>query len=233
MNKKKILSLALVVLLIATISFGTLAWFNASAEVVNKFYVASSDGEGTAPDFSISILEKVLGEENYAPEGNEYKDILPGDELSKSIKITNDGLYEQWVRIHVTFSDSETWQKAIAKAAADAEIGFEEFVIAHMISPCDRDALSNTVDVSYNAFGPDTMTFTFYIRNPLESEETFHFMETFTIPGILEQEDMDFGSQGFTLTVKAEAVQVANLDATDAKKAFELVGWNIGSEYGV
>ena len=56
MNKKKIFVLALAVCLLATVSFSTLAWFNASDKVENKFYVADSNGDGT-PDFTVDVFE--------------------------------------------------------------------------------------------------------------------------------------------------------------------------------
>ena len=41
-----------------------------------------------------------------------------------------------------------------------------------------------------------------------------------------------FGTDGFTITVKAEAVQVENLKATKASDAFAEVGWEVGTAYG-
>ena len=59
MSKKKLLSLAVVVIMIAILSFSTLAWFNDSDSVSNKFYVA--DSEDTSPDdiFSVDVYEEV------------------------------------------------------------------------------------------------------------------------------------------------------------------------------
>lgn len=245
MNKKKILSLALVVLLICTISFGTLAWFNATDEVTNTFKVATSDGEGT-PDFSISVLEKEVNEDGqetgeYVDDGNTYSDILPGDCLPKNVNIYNTGTYDQWVRIHVTFSDSAVWQQAIEKArvATNPELDFTTYVVNKMIKSPSTEFCETPVEVSFNKFGPDTMTFTYYYTNPLKGSPSdsntgtfIWFMKNFTIPGVLEQEDMNFGTDGFTLTIKAEAVQVDNLKATNAPDAFKEVVWEVGSEYG-
>lgn len=230
MNKKKILSLALVVLLIATISFGTLAWFNDTAEVKNTFYVATSDEEGT-PDFGITVEEKQLDTGDFEPEGNEYKDILPGDVLPKHVNVANTGHYEQWVRVHVTFSDSAVWQKAIAEAAAEAGMDFKNYVIYKMIKSPSTELCETPIVVSYNVFGEDTMTFTYYYGEPLKENSFIYFMKEFSIPGALEQDDMKFGDDGFTLTVKADAVQVKNLEATKASEAFAEVNWPIGAEY--
>ena len=68
MNKKKILALALAVCLLGTISYSTLAWFNASQSVTNKFMVATTGsglGDGTTPStpadkvFSLDLYEVV------------------------------------------------------------------------------------------------------------------------------------------------------------------------------
>ena len=50
MNKKKLLSLALAVIMIAILSFGTLAWFSDSDDVTNNFYIASSDDPSDPDD---------------------------------------------------------------------------------------------------------------------------------------------------------------------------------------
>ena len=55
LSKKKVLVVALVVCLIAILSMGTLAWFNYTDDITNKFMVAT-DSEGT-PDFSLDIWE--------------------------------------------------------------------------------------------------------------------------------------------------------------------------------
>ena len=83
------------------------------------------------------------------------------------------------------------------------------------------------------AFGDGTLTYTFYCKNPLKSGEQIKVLDSIVIPGVLEQEDMNFGTDGFTLTIKAEAVQVDNLNAQDAYEAFiKIVGWEVGTEYG-
>ena len=61
MSKKKLLSLSLVVIMVAILSFGTLAWFNDADSVTNEFYVADSDGDGM-PDFTIDVKEQKVDE---------------------------------------------------------------------------------------------------------------------------------------------------------------------------
>ena len=59
MSKKKVLSLALVVIMIAILSFSTLAWFNDTDSVKNEFHIATSDDASDADDiFSVDLWEK-------------------------------------------------------------------------------------------------------------------------------------------------------------------------------
>ena len=263
MNKKKIFVLALAVCLLATVSFSTLAWFNAADKVENKFYVADSDGDGT-PDFTIDVFEEAVksddedgnpddnkpgkpgdnkpgdnkpgkpddnkpDEDKYTDAGNTYKDILPGDILAKNVFVQNTGDYDQWVRVHVTFSDSAVWQQAIGKAADAEGMKFDEYVTEKLLG--ELQGYTSAV-CSFNAYGEDTMTYTFYLTDILAPEAQVNLMKTVNIPSILVQEDMDFGKDGFTVTIRAQAVQVRNLKAQNAANAFAEVGWEIGNEYG-
>lgn len=230
MNKKKIFVIALAVCLLATVSFSTLAWFNAADRVENKFYVADSDGDGT-PDFTVDVFEEAVKKEDgkYTQTGNIYKDILPGDELAKKVFIKNTGDYEQWVRVHVTFSDSAVWQQAIAKAAEAEGMKFDDYVTEKLLG--GLQGYTQAV-CSFNAYGADTMTYTFYMTKILNAKETVNLMKTVNIPSVLEQEDMNFGKDGFTIEILAEAVQVRNLKAQNAANAFDEVNWEIGAKYG-
>ena len=56
MSKKKILSLSLVVIMIAILSFSSLAWFNDSDSVKNDFHIATSDDPSDPDDiFSVDV----------------------------------------------------------------------------------------------------------------------------------------------------------------------------------
>ena len=62
MNKKKLLSLALAVIMIAILSFGTLAWFSASNTATNKFMVAGSEDADPDDIFSVDVWEDMDGD---------------------------------------------------------------------------------------------------------------------------------------------------------------------------
>ena len=100
MNKRKILSLALAVCLIALFTMGTLAYFTDSAATSNKFMTASYDPSNpdkviTAEElFSIKVYETdANGQKDY--DGLTYEDIAPGDELDKDPTAENTGKYGQ------------------------------------------------------------------------------------------------------------------------------------------
>ena len=59
MNKKKVLSLSIVVIMIAILSFSSLAWFSDADEITNQFMIA--DSESDADDiFSVDIWEMLM-----------------------------------------------------------------------------------------------------------------------------------------------------------------------------
>ncbi len=57
MNKKKIFALAVAVIMIAILSFGTLAWFSDGDSVTNRFQVAGGDDADKI--FSVDVMEAV------------------------------------------------------------------------------------------------------------------------------------------------------------------------------
>lgn len=252
-NKKKVFVAAVAISLIAILSFGTLAWFNASDTITNEFYVADSNEDGK-PDFSIDVYEQEV-DENGDPvfdedgnpvyvgsdgtgdskEGNTYKDILPGSELPKTVYVENTGDYDQWVRVNITISDSAVWQQAIQKAADAEGRGFDNYVLNVLFGGLDLNFYETTYVRSFNIFGEDTMTYTLYYKYHLTAGEVIQVMDSVNIPGILTQEDMNFGTgedAGFTVSIMSEAVQVENLKADCASAAFAEVGWEVGTNYG-
>ena len=113
MNKKKLLSLALVLVLIATLSFGSLAWFSDTDEVTNKFMVADS---ASNPDdiFSVDVWEYVDGDKiTEDQDGHTYEDILPGGRYHKEPYVENTGSYDQYVRVKVTVTNADAWIAAL------------------------------------------------------------------------------------------------------------------------
>ena len=126
-TKKKVFVMALTICLIATLSMGSLAWFNASDKVTNKFMIASSDGTGSAESiFSVDVWEVVDtnsdGISGVVGEGKGdgsttavYDAILPGSTYVKAPHVENTGAYDQFIRVVVTISDAAAWLNAVGE----------------------------------------------------------------------------------------------------------------------
>lgn len=220
MNKKKLLSLALVLVLLATLSFGSLAWFSDSESVENKFYVASSEDEDPDDIFSVDVYEDVDTDGDGTPErvdegGAEFKDILPGEHIDKAPYVQNTGRYDQWVRLTITFSGKDEWYAVFnSDDVADSPLALLELAD-------DFDA--NWVGGSYTELA-DGYEYVYYSKNVVTPGTTLATFTGVNIPTELTQQDMA-GIYMLTLNVKAEAVQTENLgDGVDTTaEAFTVV----------
>ncbi|MBO5358206.1 MAG: hypothetical protein J6A78_02690 [Clostridia bacterium] len=221
-NKKKVFVSALAVSLIAILSFGTLAWFTDSDSVKNDFMITDSD-QTTTPDdvFSIDIYEtkvdedgNVVNDANGNPEttdaGNTYKNIAPGDVLTKDPTVKNTGNYDQWVRVKVTLSNAENWLALFRKY----NLTFND-----VFTNIDSDAWIGVED--YTITG-GAMTFTYYLKDKLAPDMEVTLFEAVKIPGVFDQTDMN-AIKEFSLSFVAEAVQVENTK-DNAYDAFIFVG---------
>ena len=222
MSKKKLFSLALVVVMIAILSFSTLAWFNDQDEVKNEFYIASSDDDTADEIFSVDVWETGDNEDD----GLIYKDILPGDVLSKEVFVENTGYYDQYIRVTVTVSDAAAWQAALKTNGKTPKL--EQIVDGY-------DPNANVwVDTSSEIVN-DTIVYTLYYRNILLGAQDSiydnggvhsNIVTVFTavkIPTGMDQEQAAAFKTNFNITVKAEAVQTENLeiDRTQGEGALE------------
>lgn len=112
--KKKVLAVSLVISIIAILSMGTLAWFNDTDEVTNKFMMATSSDD---PDeiFSVDLWETKTNPDgtpvgtDKTDDGNTYENIAPGAVLTKDPTVENTGSYDQWVRVEVVLNRADVW----------------------------------------------------------------------------------------------------------------------------
>ena len=139
LNKKKVIALALVVCLIATLSMGSLAWFTDTDSVTNDFQIAGSEDQNPDDVFSVDVWEKDDPTSNdNIQDGITYPAILPGDDLYKEVNIENTGAYDQYIRAIVTVSDANIWQQLhgeayvpLNKIATDLNANFETYSIVY------------------------------------------------------------------------------------------------------
>lgn len=219
-NKKKVFVTALAVCLIAILSMGSLAWFSHKDSVYNEFFVA--DSEDNTPDkiFSVDVWEQKddngdgdfddIGDVERTDATLTYRDILPGDELSKIAHVTNTGHYDQYIRVIVKISDATAWINAVG---LDIDmntvfVGFDETKWDHI----SKDINGET----------DTVTYVLYYTDILESEEDLVLFNAVKVPESLTREQAAAFNGGFAIDVKAQAVQTENV-GDNAYEAFATV----------
>ena len=232
MSKKKLFTLALVVIMIAILSFSTLAWFNDTDEVTNKFQIATSDDDTPDEIFSVDVWENTPDKDKNQ-EDYEYKDILPGDVLKKEVYVENTGYYDQYVRVTVTVSDATAWMAVLKTNGGVPKL-------EQIVNGWDRNANIWVDNSSEYVADDDTLVYTMYYNNILlgdqesiydnggvHKEEVMVFSEV-KIPASMTVEQAAAFKTNFQITVKAEAVQTENLgvDRTageGAEEAFAVV----------
>lgn len=236
MSKKKLFYLAIVVVMIAILSFSTLAWFYAEDKVTNKFEISDSltkfdvdvwevvpgDTEGTTKD----VGKGTKGE----TDGAAFKDVIPGVEYQKTVHVTNSSgnvLADQYIMAKVTFTNYSAL-KELGATSADYDctgmLTGGKFS-ADGTANCDwwYDAAATVVDNQ-----KDTVTYTFYLKKVLKNGEDVVLFDKVKLPESMDIEDVeDLKNAGFDIKVVAYSVQSANIvDSTNlsaheaAKAAF-------------
>ncbi len=228
MNKKKVFVAALAISLVAIISMGTLAWFNASDTATNNFFVTNSE-DGADAVFSVDVTENVAdpGADPKPVNGYDFKDILPGDKLVKQPFVTNKGSYDQFIRVTVTISDYSAFNAALG----------EEYLIAGLFDGLNwgYEGAQLVLDSHTEDKANDELVFVFYVNEIVSPGESIRLFDKVLIPYQLEQADFAESSlkDGFSIDIFAEAVQTENVgtafedlptaNAANAKAAFEYV----------
>lgn len=224
MSKKKLFSLAVIVIMIAILSFSTLAWFNDADSVTNQFYVADSNNTSADQIFSVDVYEEVDTNNDGIPDakediGLEFKDVVPGDVLPKAPIVENTGKYAQWIRLTITFGSTKAWNTLVD----NAETGLAG-PINLLTKAANFDA--NWKGVSLTTVvenGVEYYVYTYYLQTALQPGQTVPVFTEVNIPTTLEQADFfAIKDEGITLDVKAEAVQLELGNSAEAAfAAFE------------
>ncbi len=221
LNKKKVTALALIMSLIAILSFGTLAWFTDSDSVTNDFFVAGSEDEDPDEIFSVDVWEEGDDEDD----GLDFEDILPGDTLDKVVHVENTGSYDQYIRVKITVSNASLWQE-VYKANL---IPVTEFVNVNKVEAWDD------VYGIHSAQESDNFVYYLYYNTPLTSDDKettvdeagdiIVFTEAY-IATYLTREQAATLPDGFSITVTADAVQTEHVGG-NVYEAFKTVGMEI------
>lgn len=234
MSKKKLVALALVVIMIAIVSFSSLAWFSDSDSVTNDFAIAGGENNNSDEIFSVDVMEVVdldgdgKGEATvgYDQDPNYidtaiYNNITPGDMLLKRPQTKNTGSYEQWVRMKVTFDNANYWVALMQK------YGYNDMTdMLYM-----RDGTTKLTASANWTYAPeqtavenDQVTYVFYYNGKLQPDSTAVLFGYVNIPYQFNQADMaPFTNGDFQMVITGEAIQVKNIEADSAKAAFAVV----------
>ena len=213
MSKKKLLSLSLVAIMIATWSLSSLAWFNDSDSVKNEFHIASS-GDASDPDniFSVDLWENTPdGDKDQ--DGHSYDKILPGSELKKTVTVENTGAYDQYIRVVVSLNKGQAWFDVLGR-------GYD---LSTIFKGHDESKWTRSV----GTLSGDTITYVYYLNEILAPTDTAELFTDVVIPEHLTQEDMAKLGGAFELNIRADAIQTENLgEGVDtAAEAFAAANW--------
>ena len=216
LTKKKVFVVALVVSLIAILSLGSLAWFNASDSVENKFMITDSE---TNPDdvFSVDVYETLV-DENGDPvdpvqktDSNTYDDIAPGDVLTKDTTVENTGKYDQWIRLNVTLTNAENWMSVLKY--------FNITTLETIFQGYDAGIWQSEGNDTPVLNADGSVTFTYYLKDKLTPGETATLFTAVKIPEQITQDEIVYINE-FNLNIVAEALQADNT-GDNCKAAFD------------
>lgn len=222
LTKKKVFVVALAICLVATISMGTLAWFNATDSVTNKFEVLDS-----LTDFDVDVWEKVPDGDDADTEPDEfgrgetgatshvYNDVVPGGEYLKEVYVentSNSPLAGQYIKMEVTFTN---YSVVNAMGTGAGPLDCTTMLLGANFSD-DRDyatadwyyAKDETVYDENN----NTVTYVFYLKNVLGQGESSLLFSKVKIPVTMDINDADnLKADGFQIKAVAYAIQNANI----------------------
>ena len=207
LTKKKIFVTALVVCLVAIISLGSLAWFQATDEVTNRFTVSTEDAN-QRPDFALDLYEHnilangTLGTEEV--ETNTYTHIAPGANLQKDPTVRNAGQYDMWVRIKVTLTDYSAWEAVLGN----------DYDFSAILAGVSADWTLDSTTV-----GTDTLVY--YKNTELVAGAESTLFTGVVVPGAFTVDNIPVE---FNLNLVAEAIQSDNT-GTNPQEAFNNY-WN-------
>ncbi len=221
MSKKRLLSLALIVIMIAILSMSSLAWFTDKDSVKNEFMIADSNDDTADEIFSVDVWENTPDTDKNQDDYT-YKDILPGDVLKKVAVVENTGYYNQYVRVIVTVTGADAWMKIL-----DPNGNGKLPALGEIVTGLDTTAWYE-VDPAQKV--DDSIVYTLYYSSILEGNggddtntHTATVFEAVEIPKTMTQAQAAAFGTSFSITVVAEAVQTENLgiDSTAADAAYQ------------
>ena len=226
--KKKLLSLALAVALVAIGVVGTLAYLtDTSGDMVNTFTVGNIGIE-----LDEAVVEESDGEYKYVAtdsrtkRGQSYENLLPGDKVQKDPTInmlTNS--VDGWVFIEVTMKSSQARVFAKAAGVADTTAITDATVAEAVLGNYDADKW--TLE-SYKTAGEgdaETVTFVLGYNEACSAGDKAVLFTELVVPASLENADME-AIDGMTMTFFARAIQKSGV--ADLAAAYDALYADLG-----
>ena len=209
MNKKKLLSLAMVVIMIAILSFSSLAWFTDTDSATNDFKVGGAGENDPDTIFSVDVKENVDGEEEPVDE-MDFDDVLPGDVYKKEAYINNTGSYDQYIRVTMTITDWELI-KNIVTIQMDADFATNWKICSLGVDLDDNGNLITKNDSSVDSDG--NLIVVLFLNKKLEAGDTVQIMDSVSISTKATQNDFtaEGFADGFQIQIDADAAQTENI----------------------
>ena len=212
MNMKKVFALSLVAIMVAILSFSTLAWFTDNDSATNDFTVNGAGQEDPDKVFSVEVKENVDGKDE--PVDNmTFENVLPGANYKKEAFVTNTGANDQYIRVTLTVSDWALVKDIISINMDDA------FASNWVIDSTDVsiDANGNLVaasDASVDTNG--NLVVVMYLDKILTPNTTVDLMDYVSVSADATQAEFAATgfADGFIIDVKADAVQTQNILST-------------------
>lgn len=226
MNKKKVAALLIAGVLSIGAIGGTLAWFTSQDSVTNAFQT----GEITDNDINggVDIDENFPGDKD--KDGQWDTPVLPGDTMTKEVKVESTANYNQFVRVKITkvWKNSQGNEVKYYKVNNDKTISYSfnkpddswkeldyEYIDLKIVNEgTEGDTWTNQNDLSAPEYG------WYYYNQILSSKaETSDVLASVTLSG-----DMDnaYRNLKFDVIVEAQGVQATNGAAEDSKWSTEV-----------
>lgn len=226
MNRKKLLVAGVSLLTVAAVSVGaTLAYFTDTSDAkANTF---------TMGHVSIDIVDKsnqldqsaypnnrvVADDPNDSSDGLQFKDVLPGDIIDKTVGVTLEkGSMDAWLAIKVNVQAEPGTCSTLSSEDVEKEL---------------IDLINSEMDQSQWEIGPveqeqEGRSVVYYYKDQVSATDSNAVATLFSclkIPGA--KWGNEYAGLGFSLTVQAAGVQADNVSFAD----FQAMDWSTFEEY--
>ena len=195
--KRKTLVLALLLILLGSISVGTLAYFTADTQVHNVI---------TSGNVDIALVETMLGDDGKEVPFENADGVMPGQNVSKIVRVANTGVGAAWVRVKLDTTVTVN-EKAIE--------GWEEYLKYEI-----NDEPAEEGDTAY--WIPGEKGWYYYSEIVPVNGETEPIIREVTFEATMGN---DYQNSRTAIDVSAQAVQAANNPIPAGKTVADIPGW--------